>query len=214
MASFERGSISPSARPQAYSLSSSLHDDKVSSSHSERRERAWRTLRRKAYLEQSFQEEEERNEPVDERQDQRLVDGGKYVRHVWTRRDSCEERWVVHRVERIEWPNWESDTISLDSTSKRSKDRELYLLCSLVLPHESISSLQSQSDDTVQIIATWQNRHLSKLFVTPLAKVVLFALREIIPRDRDAVSFAIEFEEYRSTTENEEVGIFSDDSIY
>lgn len=58
-----------------------------------------------------------------------------------------------------------------------------HFLGSLVLPHQPVSRLQTESDDTLEVIASRQDCHLPELDIAPIAKVELATFREVVARD-------------------------------
>ena len=87
------------------------------------------------------------------------------------------------------------------------------LLDRLILLHQSMSLLQPDPDNTIQIIASTKNRHLTKFLVGPAGEIDLSTDAEILSSDFETSSVAIELEEDEFAAEDEEVGIFCDDSV-
>lgn len=87
------------------------------------------------------------------------------------------------------------------------------LLDRLVLAHQTIRCLESHPRYRIKVIASAQDRHHSKFGIGPTGKVEFFTSGELGAQDFDTVAIRIELEQDGTTTKDEQIRVFRDDSV-
>jgi hypothetical protein len=101
---------------------------------------------------------------------------------------------------------------SLSATSHR-RTHETHPLDSLVLPHELVCLLKSYPLDPLEVIAPTQHCHTPHLRRSPAREVVFSTARKVVAEDLDTITGRVELEQDGFAAKDEEVGVFSDDSV-
>lgn len=88
-----------------------------------------------------------------------------------------------------------------------------HLLCRLVLPHQPVSSFQTQPRHRVEVVTAAQYCHLSKLAVCPAREIVFAYPGEVFALDADTVALAIELEDDCTGAKDKQIGILGDEAV-